>query len=170
MQTLDAADRGVLSVVVAALEGGVNPLEARDELGRTPLHLAAAKGFLPVVEVLVDRVPALLTAADNVRACVHVRVSLCLCLSVRLSLSQELACCSRVVPLRRQQHTCPHWWSFSLRLGLCRRPSGGPPLCARRTLLDRKTDGDCSNCRDYGDIWYVCLFFVFTGFGVPRIL
>jgi ankyrin repeat protein len=51
---LEAAMDGELIVVQTALEKGANP-NAKDNIGRTPLHYAAREGHVEIVKLLLER-------------------------------------------------------------------------------------------------------------------
>jgi ankyrin repeat protein len=60
---LEAAMDGELIIVQTALEKGANP-NAKDNIGRTPLHYAALQGHVEIVKLLLER-GAILWIADN---------------------------------------------------------------------------------------------------------
>ena len=60
----NAVHRGETYAVHYLIDAGVD-IEAKDRMGRSPLHLACKKGDLQVVEMLVEKAGAEVHAADN---------------------------------------------------------------------------------------------------------
>jgi cytohesin len=63
-ELLKAAENGNLIKVQTALENGANPNAKNNNNGSTPLHIAAYKGHVEIVKILLDR-GADLNAKDN---------------------------------------------------------------------------------------------------------